>query len=160
MTTRQAQYRKAAAALATLIALSLITGCGPRQIRGEAPLVKIESLDLLDSGARLGLNVRNLNDVELAVTRVELEIDLEGEHLATIDESRRVSLIATGLETLHFDLATAPPGRALLEMLDTGGRSSLAYRLEGVFHTRDEADLRVEASGRLYRVPGRPGRFR
>lgn len=138
----------------------LLSACGSSLVRGEPPYVKVHSLNLDDSVLVLRLGVRNLNDVPIALARVSFDIELDETELARFDGPRDASVIANGSETLRFELEASEPGKALLDSLERGEASSLAYRLEGSIVTVDEETLPLAGEGRLYPVPGRPGQFR
>ena len=108
----------------------------------------------------VGLGVRNINEVTIEVARVSFTLKLDGSELASFNDTVDASVIASGRETLRFELQASEPGRRLLESLEKGDVSNLPYTLEGSITTLEDGSLELTGEGRLYPVPGRPGQFR
>ena len=153
--------RHAFARLALLSACALLLGaCGSSMVRGEAPYVKIHSINLEESSMIMRLGVRNINDEPIKMASIRFTVMLEESELAGFEGPMDASVIATGSETLRFELQASKPGKALLESLQHKEVPNLAYRLDGEIATAEDGTLSFSGDGRLYPVPGRPGQFR
>ena len=75
-------------------------------------------------------------------------------------QPQRANVIASGAETLSFELAPSEAGKALLLSLQNREVPNLEYRLSGELGTVDDPTLTFSGNGRIYPVPGRPGQFR
>ena len=108
----------------------------------------------------VALGMRNINEVTIQVARVSFTVMLDGSELARYDDAVDVSVIASGRETLRFELQASESGRQLLESLEIGEMPNLPYTLDGAIATAEDGELEFTGEGRLYPVPGRPGQFR
>jgi len=138
----------------------LLAACAGPGIRGEPPFVQVNGLRLAERDLTLDLGLRNVNAEPLQIEHIEFSVTLEETSLARYNAASRASVIANGRENLRFELAASEEGAALLGELESGSRSDLRYRLEGVVTASESKPMRVQREGRLYPVPGRPGQFR
>jgi LEA14-like dessication related protein len=159
MTMHAKQHAFARLALLAACAL-LISACGKSMVRGEAPYVKIHSINLGESSMVIRLGVRNINDEPIRMAHVRFTVRLEQSELGGFEGPMDASVIATGSETLRFELQPSEAGRALLESLQNKEVPNLAYQLDGEIETAGDGTLAFSGDGRLYTVPGRPGQFR
>ena len=157
MVTRKASCT---ALLSVCLASVFLSGCGPKLIRGESPFVSIQGIDLGQENMTLRLRIRNINDVAIETTNINFELDLEGEPLVDFNQPRSVSIIASGAETVSFELTPSDAGKVLLLSLQDREVPNLEYRLSGELNTVDDPTLTFSGNGRIYPVPGRPGQFR
>ena len=156
-----AQQKRSIARLALLATIAMaLAACGSGLVRGESPYVKIDSLRLQETSMEVGLGVRNINEVTIQTARVSFTVMLDGSELARFDDAVDVSVIASGRETLRFELQPSESGKQLLQSLEKGDVPNLPYTLEGSIVTLEEGLLEFTGEGRLYPVPGRPGQFR
>lgn len=144
----------------TLLASALLAACGSGLVRGQAPFVAIRGIDTTGEALALQLRVKNLNGVAIELTNVRFSIELEGTPLGAYDEPSRSSIIANGSETLRLELDASEDGLDLLQALQQGDSPNLEYTIDGSLATVNEGTLGFTGKGRVYPVPGRPGRFR
>lgn len=148
------------ACLLLAITSTLLSGCGARLVRGESPFVNIQGISTDGAAVELRLRVRNVNDVAIEVSALRFTLNLEATELASHDAAMAASVIASGTETLRFELDASEAGLALLRSLETGEVPNLAYDISGSISSAGEDPLVFSGAGRIYPVPGRPGRFR
>lgn len=151
------------AALFMLLAstcLLFLSACGSGLVRGEPPFASVHSLEVDGSVLLVRLGLRNVNGVELDITSARFSITLELTQLIRFDETRQVTVVANGTETLRFEGPASEAGLELLKTLESGASPNLAYQLEGSITTVTDGVLKFKAESRLYPVPGRPGQFR
>lgn len=146
--------------LLALACALLLTSCASHGIRGEPPFVQVNGLKLRAQDLTLDLGMRNVNSEPLVLEHIEFSLSLEETTLAIYNAASGASVIANGRENLRFELVASEEGAALLGELEQGSRKDLEYRFEGVFSANEKQQLRVQRSGRIYPVPGRPGQFR
>lgn len=135
-------------------------GGGPRQVRGELPLVMVESLSLDGDRAVLQLAVRNINDTRLQINRVNVDLRLENAAAASLTNVPvDVQIPPRGRDMLHFETMLEPRAAELLAALESNDRNSVGWQIEITFDP-ERGRQRSEGSGFLHPVPGQPGRFR
>ncbi|TVR94898.1 MAG: hypothetical protein EA418_09130 [Wenzhouxiangellaceae bacterium] len=135
-------------------------GGGPRQVRGELPLVMLETLSLDGEGVVLQLAVRNINDTRLQINRVNVELRLDSAAAASLNSVPvDVQIPPRGRDMLHFEAMLEPRAVELLAALENNDRNSVGWQIEITFDP-DRGRQRSEGSGFLHPVPGQPGRFR
>ena len=157
MVIRKASFT---ALLTACLASIFLSACGPKLVRGESPFVSIQGIELGEENMTLRLRIRNINDVAIETTNIQFDLDLEGEALVAYNQPQRANVIASGAETLSFELAPSEAGKALLLSLQNREVPNLEYRLSGELGTVDDPTLTFSGNGRIYPVPGRPGQFR
>ncbi len=148
--------------LGLLALVLLIAGCqsGPRQIRGEAPLVSLESVHLGQGAASLQVAIRNVNDSRLELPEVKLNLSLDEREIAGLDlVPVDLSVAPRGREVIAFEVDLDNASRELFNELARGQRNNLAWGMELVLDP-PRGRMRSEANGFLHPVPGQPGRFR
>lgn len=143
-----------------LLCLPLLGGCASKGVRGEPPFVQVNGINLRQQDVTLDLGLRNVNSEPLMLEHIEFSISLDDTSLAIYNAASRASVIANGRENLRFELAASAEGAMLLNELESGARTDLEYRFEGVFTVNENKQMRVRREGHIYPVPGRPGQFR
>jgi LEA14-like dessication related protein len=154
--------QKISPGLIVLLAL-MLAACGgqPRKVSGEFPLVNLDGLSLSNGSIGVDIGIRNINDSPLELPAMAFRLMLDGQLVAERnDQAPSISIAARGREVLRLQSEINPSGRQLLEELDRGERSNLAYQLELEFEGRRRQRGDTETRGFLHAVPGQPGRFR
>ena len=150
--------------------LALLTACasGPRQVRGELPLVALDGLERQGDRITLLLGLRNINDSALPLTEVEVRLRIDGVSLITVAYAPNFESGPRGREVLTLRGTGEPAGLELLDRFDPniGTESghqvltSIAWTMEVDLGDERGRTRTAEASGFLHPVPGQPGRFR
>jgi len=149
------------AALALVLALSGCSGAPNRPVRGEAPLVALDSLSVDDHRLIAGIRLVNLNDRPLEFDELGLKIVFGGRSSLTVERwPATFALSARGREVfevpLEVDLADHP---GLVE-LRNGAIERLSWSLI-LTHFRGKKSIELaRGRGYLHPVPGSPDRFR
>lgn len=143
-----------------LLVLLLCAACGPKLIRGQPPLVRMNELSHKDGVIKLELRMRNVNGLLLEVQNINFTMTMdEGESL-TYKGPVNTNIIANGAETWSMQVDENQVLRELFDSLESGDVISVPYTLEGSVSTLNEGTLRFEHEGHIYPLPGRPGHFR
>ena len=143
--------------LSTII---LCASCGPQQIRGEAPFVSISSLSVQGETLSLLVDIRNINDVEMNITSVDLNIRVEEEELLRYQNAIDISIDPSTTEEVVMDQLPVNAAAALLAELESGAVASLPFSLDGQIQTFEDGSLGFKHEGHLYPIPGKPGQYR
>ncbi|MFU8833460.1 MAG: hypothetical protein ACNA7J_15075 [Wenzhouxiangella sp.] len=145
-----------------LLAVTLASACGPsaRQVKGEAPLVGLDSLVWSNGDLLMNISIRNMNDSRLDVSGLTARFELDGEPAAdTRSTARAMSIAPRGREVVQLQGPASPRVLQQLQSLTAGEQRNLPWRLEILI---DDIPRRqpAEARGFLHAVPGQPNRFR
>lgn len=143
-----------------LISVVVLAACATRFVTGHPPQVSLHALARDGQVITLDLNLRNVNDEALDLSRMEMRLELNDELLLQVDQALQLTMPARGRERVRVELTG---GLAGLEVLDTLGgeqHDSRPWQLHGRLYNDRGRGMKVEAKGYLYPVPGRPGRFR
>lgn len=146
-----------------LVLLALITcACtgGPREIRGEAPLLSLGRLELQAENLTLDLAIRNVNDESFELNAVSLEVMLDEQPLVHGRHETPLHVSARGREVLHLSMPATRAGLERLEQLAAGEVQQLPWSLEATLSFVGASEHETMTTGWLHRVPGQPGRFR
>lgn len=146
-----------------MLLFTLLAGCGgpSRQVRGEAPLVDLDGVGLLEERLMLDLALRNVNDTRLEIAALTLFLDFDGERVAELrDSPRSLGIAPRGREVLRIEVPASPESTELLRQLADGERTSLPWQLELNLESGRRQSPTPIARGFLHAVPGQPNRFR
>lgn len=153
-----------------VLAFILLTACasGPRQVRGELPLITLDGLERDGERMTLSVGLRNINDSPFPLTKVEVQLSSGDQRLLSVAHEPDFEISPRGREVLTFQGTGEPDGLRLLDQFDphTAGRDNqqVFRRIEWSMQVQlsDERGRTrtTEASGFLHPVPGQPGRFR
>lgn len=123
------------------LAVFLLAGCATWLMKGEPPEVLVTNVTPLEATAfeqrlQVDLRIRNPNDFDLAVTGIDVRLDLNGNRLARGLGNKelvvpRLSDAVTSIETSTSTL------QVVRQLLSFSGDQSLAYHVTGVLHTKD-----------------------
>lgn len=150
----------AVAALCITLSVLLVACSGSGPVRGAAPFVDVTGWHLDGTALSLSLRLRNVNDEDLALARLQLSATLDGALLTDHTESADIVIAANGSEAVDLMVDASAEGIASLAALRDAGRDSLPYAIEGHVQTTNDRRLFFSRQGHLYNVPGRPGHFR
>lgn len=143
------------------LAICLLTACGNiRNVSGEPPLAGIDGLERQGEELVIELALRNVNDVSMQLSAVEIELGLAGQPLAAGREETPLTISARGREVLRLQMIGREAGMEQLEGLARGERTSLPWTLQLTLIDDNERFKRASAQGWLHPVPGQPDRFR
>lgn len=156
---------KALLLLGAALALSACGG-GPREVRGELPLITLEGLERQADRIDLQLGLRNVNDRAFYLGEVSLHLSVDGSHLLELVHTPNFEIGARGREVLTLRGQGLADGLQRLDQLELQASPehealrSLAWQMQ--ISLSDERGRRSdsEVSGFLHPVPGQPGRFR
>ncbi len=156
-----------------LLAVVLILGIsacasGPRTVRGELPLVSVDSLTRQDGQITLLLAFRNVNDRAFPLNEIGVNLLLNGAELVDMVSTPGIEISARSREVLQLQTQALAPGLAVLDQMQHGSGAdeeqplpvNAAWQLELTLTDERGRTRETEASGFLHPVPGRPGRFR
>ncbi|NKI34925.1 LEA type 2 family protein [Wenzhouxiangella sp. XN79A] len=164
MTDRPAPAHAARSALATLLAavglLLTLAGCGPVEVRSAPPGSDLDGVRIDGDTLVLRVLVVNRNDVPLALTGAALEVTLGSQTLEPQEWPLALVIGPRSREAVELRLAASDAVLGAFEALQRGERQPLAYELSGRWTSEGSRDGRIQRSGFLHPVPGRPGRFR
>ena len=138
----------------------LLVACGPNVVRGEAPFVQATGWSLEGQTLHVDLRIRNINGVEMPVSRIEFTVMLRDTELARYSQPAETVISPNGSETVTLDMPASGPGTGLLGRLQNGETGSQPYTLEGRVQVDGKDFFKFKREGQLYNVPGRPGQFR
>lgn len=142
------------------VALTLLAGCGPKRVRGEAPFVQVNSWRIDGTDLFMDVRVRNVNDEPLPMSGIEFSVTLDETELVAYQGQHPVDVSANGFETLKLEMTASDAGTDLLAQLQAGDVGSLPYDFSGSVISQDDKKYRFRRDGHIYTVPGRPGQFR
>ncbi len=145
-----------------LLALILLSACGPsvRQVKGEPPLVGLDSLIQSNGDLIMNISIRNMNDFRLDVSGVTARFELDsGPTAETRPAAQGLSIAPRGREVVQLRGPASAQVLQQLQSLTAGEQRNLPWRLEILI---DDIQRRqpTEARGFLHAVPGQPNRFR
>ncbi|MGY6554067.1 MAG: hypothetical protein ACXIUM_06055 [Wenzhouxiangella sp.] len=141
-------------------------GGGPREVRGELPLITLEGLERQADQIHLQLGLRNVNDRPMPLGEVTLSLSVGGVPLTQLTHAPDFEIGARGREILNLRGAGLAEGLQRLDELEPqpGANSetprSLAWQMQISLSDERGRSRDSEASGFLHPVPGQPGRFR
>jgi len=150
-------------------ALTLLSACasGPREVRGELPLITLDGLERRDAGITLLLGLRNINDRPFPLTEVEVQLRVGGELLLSVIHTPDFELGPRGREVLVLRGPGQDAGLRTLDRLEPAAAQNDVIALGSIdwsmdLRLNDERgrSRTTESSGFLHPVPGQPGRFR
>jgi hypothetical protein len=151
---------RALLAALSMVALLALGGCGPVEVRSAPPGSDLDGVAIDGDQLVLRLLLINRNDIPLTVDGVELDITLGAEERIQRNWPLALVLGPRNREAIELRLAVPPAVLAELNALERGERGPLEYALDGYWSLEGTRDGRIERSGYLHPVPGRPGRFR
>lgn len=148
------------------VALALSACGGPREVRGELPLITLEGLERQADQIQLQLGLRNVNDRPFYLGEVALSLSVGGDRLIDLIHSPDFEIGARGREVLTLRGQGLVDGLQRLDQLepqsspDREALRSLAWQMEISLIDERGRGRDSEVSGFLHPVPGQPGRFR
>lgn len=148
--------------LITLL-LTMLAGCGSQpllRISGEPPQWQVRSLARDGQNVEAVLSLRNVNDQPLELARLTIDLRIGDEPLIQIERDMNQVVPSRGRESVTLELTAALAGLEQLERLAGGEVNALPWTLAGECFIAGGRTYPVDATGYLYRVPGRPDRFR
>ena len=151
---------KPAKLIIVLILISFCIACGPRQVRGKAPVVSITTLTLVDEKLGAAFNIRNINDVALDIEQIDISIRIRDGELTRHVSNMALSIDPNTTEEIVVEKLPDEFTRELLVNLESGGAGNLPFFLEGSMRTTQDGKVPFRYEGYLYTVPGRPGQYR
>lgn len=151
---------KPAHSLLVLILISLCVACGPRQVKGKAPVVSIASLSVADEKLGASFNIHNINDVPMDIEQIEITIRIRDVELTRHVSALALSIDPNTTEDVVVEKVPEEFEQKLLEDLEKGDTGNLPFFLEGTIRTTEEGNVPFRYEGYLYPVPGRPGQYR
>jgi len=143
-----------------LVGLVLCSACAPNKIKGNPPFVSIASITMTDQALVAGFDVRNINEVEMAIDSVDITISARGSEFSRYSGPYSLNIDPNTTETITLDKLPGDNARAQLTDLQSGKIASLPFTLQGRVHTAEDGYLDFKHEGYLYTVPGKPGQFR
>lgn len=115
----------------------LLSACAGLAGLSQKPEISLAGLDLVELGLfeqrfAMKLRIRNPNDVELRISGVDFDVELNGQHFARGLSDRPVMVPRMGEAVLEVS-ATSSLGSVLRQVreLQKGGRERIDYRLNG-----------------------------
>lgn len=147
--------------LLTIILCALMcAACGPRQVRGKAPVVSISSITVQGENLAASFNIRNINDVPMDIDQIRINIRVQDAELTRHVESLALSIDPNTTEEIAVQKLPDEFSRELLGSLAQGEVDNLPFLLEGEMRTQQDGNVPFRYEGYLYPVPGRPGQYR
>ncbi len=153
-----------------VLALVMLTACasGPRQVRGELPLVTLESLERQGDRITLLLGLRNFNDSPFPLTAIEVRLSSGDQRLLSVAHEPDFEITPRGREILTLRGIGEPEGLSLLDRFDPDAAARenqeplrrIDWTMQVQLSDERGRARTTEASGFLHPVPGQPGRFR
>jgi LEA14-like dessication related protein len=143
-----------------LCSLVLCSGCGPKQVKGQAPFVSISSMTVEQQSLSASFDIRNINDVEMVIDSIDLTIKVADTELTKYVNDFSLTIDPNTTEEVALNDLPDSTARELLIELEKDEVVSLPFSLEGRLHTLSDGYLRFKHEGHLYPVPGRPGQYR
>jgi len=153
--------RPSPGAIASLLAtLLFLAACGPVQVRSAPPGTDLDGLVLEGDTLVLRLLVDNRNDVPLALAGARLRLTLDSIEVEAREWPLDLVIGPRNREAIVLRLPASGAVQGTLAELDEGRRASLPYSLVGELRIADKRDAKIDRTGFLHPVPGRPGRYR
>ena len=144
-----------------MLALALVVAaCGPKLITGRAPFVSIAGMTLEGDMLETDYDIANQNGVKMNIDEFEVSVVVESKALTRYLRREKLPIDANSSERVSNRSRPEAFSANLLRSLENGDIDSLPFTLEGRVNTAEDGVLRFDQKGHLYRVPGRPGRFR
>jgi len=143
-----------------LVSLALCSACAPSKIKGNPPFVSIASVTMTDQALVAGFDVRNINEVAMAIDSVDITISAKGSEFSHYSGPYSLNIDPNTTETITLDKLSGEQARGQLADLQSGKIASLPFTLQGRVHTAEDGYLDFKHEGYLYTVPGKPGQFR
>ncbi len=143
-----------------LFPLLACVGCGSNLVKGESPFVSISGMSLSEQSLSIGLNIRNINDLEMNINSINVTLQAGAVEIARYVQPLRLVVDRNATEEALIEVSPGPRTRELLDALSSGERQSIAFELQGKVRTMEDGLLDFKHEGHLYPVPGRPGQFR
>ena len=151
---------KPANILLVVILISFCTACGPRQVKGKAPVVSIATLTVADEKLGASFNIRNINDVAMDIEQIEITIRIREAELIRHLADLALSIDPNTTEEIVAEKIPEEFAQQLLDELESGSTGNLPFFLEGRIRTSQDGNTPFQYEGFLYPVPGRPGQYR
>jgi LEA14-like dessication related protein len=145
---------------AIVLLLVMLSACGERGVRGEAPFVQVTQWNIEGQDLTATLRVRNVNSEELQLDQLELQVSLGEIRLLDYTAPLTETVAANGFETVDISARASEAGATELARLQAGEIKSLPVLLEGSVNDVKHGRLRFLREGHIYTVPGKPGQFR
>lgn len=146
--------------LLILLIISVCAACGPRQVKGKAPVVSISSMNVIGETLTATFNIRNINDVAMDLDRMNVTIRVQDKELTRHVASLALSIDPNTTEEIAVQKLPDEFARELLAGLDQGEVANLPFFLDGQLHTQQDGNVPFRYEGYLYPVPGKPGQYR
>lgn len=146
--------------LLILLIISLCVACGPRQVKGKAPVVSISSMTVDGDNLAATFNIRNINDVAMDLDRINVTIRIQDTELTRHSASLALSIDPNTTEEIAVQKLPDEFTKGILAQLESGETGNLPFLLEGELHTQQDGNVPFRYEGYLYPVPGRPGHYR
>lgn len=144
-----------------LAGVMLLAACtGQRFVRGEMPLIGIDSLERSGNTLTVILAVRNINDQTFEISALSFDLLVDDIQLARGDSQMPVTIAARSRERIRIETTGIPAGLEKLEALAGGERRNLPWSMDISLSNERGRSRDAEISGWLHAVPGQPGRFR
>ena len=148
------------------LVLAACSAFGPPLERPEVALINVTPLEstIFEQRVETELRIRNPNDVDLDVTGLDVEIDLNGRRLARVLSSSAVKVPRFGEATVKAIASTSTAAllRQVVGLQSTGAQDP-TYAITGYVYLGGGLRRRVklEHSGKLLpeMEPGGPARF-
>jgi len=142
--------------------LGLVAACqtGSNQLKGASMRIEFDALERGGERLTISLLVFNPNDHPVQIERASFDFELDGQRPMTRALALDLDIAPRNRERVQIRLESAPETIHLLESLDAGERTRLAYRLEGELQLRERRPTRTRIEAFLHPVPGQPGRYR
>jgi len=144
---------------AVLLAVLFLTGCAGLTIQAPAVSladIKIVEVGLLEQRFAFKLRIQNPNNVELAITGLSFEVEINGRPFAKGVSSKEVTI--PRLEERLLEVTAVSNLVGILEQVQEflhGRNKALSWRIKGRLLTDAFGSLDFEESGKL--APPRPG---
>lgn len=148
--------------MAIVVLLGLAAGCqtGSDYLKGASMRVEFDGLTRDSDALTLSLLVLNPNDHSVLVEGATFRFTLENRESLTRELRLDLDIAPRNRERILVSLS---PDRTVLEMLETldgGARTRLAYTLQTELLLQERRSTRSNIEAFLHRVPGQPGRYR
>jgi LEA14-like dessication related protein len=153
-------YMKSTTLLLLIALAALLSACGPKQVKGKAPVVSIASLTVSQEQMGASFNIRNINDVAMDIEQIEITIRIEDVELTRHVAAMALSIDPNTTEEVAVQKLPEEFARELLDNLESGDVGNLPFFLEGRMQTSQDGNVPFRYEGYLYPVPGRPGHYR
>ena len=146
--------------LLAVMLLLAVGGCGPMQVRSAPPGTELDGLTVDGETLVLRLLIDNRNDIPMPLTGARMVLTLDRLELEPREWPLTLVVGPRNREALELRLPASGAALGTLGEIDSGERSSLPYTLIGQLRIDEGRDARINRTGYLHPVPGRPGRYR